>query len=113
MGDPSEARSEAEYDKTGLFDMARALIGTRCKDMNRISLYLFFENTVKPRIRREKRREEINEFHASTSNYSKAVGLRFCNHGFTYEHYFGTDTQDITVDNPHGLLWSDSITFIQ
>jgi hypothetical protein len=51
--DPDFAHTQAEYDKTYLYDVLVPLLGKRCPGLDRMTLYRFFENTLKPRETRK------------------------------------------------------------
>jgi len=46
--DPDAARTQPEYDATFLYNAVSALLGTRCPSLDRLGLYRFYENSVKP-----------------------------------------------------------------
>ena len=46
---PDLARTASEYDKTYLYDVASAVLGARCPNLDRLALYRFYENSIKPR----------------------------------------------------------------
>jgi hypothetical protein len=47
--DPELAHTPSEYDKTFLFDVLVPVLGRSCPGLDRLTLYRFFENQVKPR----------------------------------------------------------------
>src|SRR5690242_4972228 len=49
----TDARTEAVYDQSGLYDIVWRVLGRRCPGLAKLDLYRFFENSVKPRIRQE------------------------------------------------------------
>jgi hypothetical protein len=46
--DPDAAHTQSEYDATFLYDAVAALLGNRCPGLDRLGLYRFYENSVKP-----------------------------------------------------------------
>jgi hypothetical protein len=47
------AKTEADYDKSGLWPVTAHIVGLSCPDLSKISLYRFFENNVKPKIKKK------------------------------------------------------------
>lgn len=47
--DPDLARTASEYDRTRLYDVVSVLLGRFCPGLDRLALYRFYENTLKPR----------------------------------------------------------------
>jgi hypothetical protein len=43
------AHTPSEYDKTWLYETVSTLFGNKCPGLDRLTLYRFFENSVKPR----------------------------------------------------------------
>lgn len=57
---PDAARTPSEYDKTWLYETVSTLLGDKnCPGLDRLTLYRFFENSVKPR---EKTKTEIIKY---------------------------------------------------
>jgi hypothetical protein len=46
--DPELARTEAEYDKTFLYKIVSVLLGRKCPNLDKLALYRFYENELKP-----------------------------------------------------------------
>jgi hypothetical protein len=46
--DPDTAHTQSEYDSMFLYDVVSALLGTRCPSLDRLGLYRFYENSLKP-----------------------------------------------------------------
>jgi hypothetical protein len=47
--DPNLAHTPSEYDKTWLYEAVSTLFGSKCPGLDRMAVYRFFENSVKPR----------------------------------------------------------------
>lgn len=47
--DPDLARTASEYDRTFLYDVVSVLFGKTCPGLDRMALYRFYENSLKPR----------------------------------------------------------------
>ena len=78
-----DARTEAVYDQSGFYDIVWRLLGQRCAGMNKLDLYRFFENTVKPRIRQEQK-DLASGLWGVHRLVSHAAGVPYCGAGFTY-----------------------------
>lgn len=57
--DPNLAHTPSEYDKTWLYEAVSTLFGNKCAGLDRLTLYRFFENSVKPR---EKVKTEVIKY---------------------------------------------------
>ena len=111
IGDPSSANTEAEYDKTGLYAAVSLLLGAQCPDLDKLSLYKFFQNTVKPKIISEPKKTEISPTGAETTYFRKALDIPYCGRRLSYTNLFGYDTERIGLDNPHGAFFRTSVSF--
>ncbi len=109
--DPSFAETSEDYAKTGLYEGIVLLLGSECQNIGRLDVYKFFQNSVKPKIIREGKTTEIHDTSAEISYFSKALNIPFCGRNFSYTHLVGYDTNDITIDNPHGAYVRTSISF--
>ena len=47
--DPDMAHTASEYDRTFLYDAVSVLFGKNCPGLDRLALYRFYENSLKPR----------------------------------------------------------------
>jgi hypothetical protein len=47
--DPELAHTESEYDRTQLYDAVSVVLGNRCPGLDKMALYRFYENSIKPR----------------------------------------------------------------
>lgn len=83
LRDPMPARTETEYDETGLYQLTLRLLGRRCPEMTPLGVFRFFENSVKPAVQRtqEDIRGGILGGHRRT-DWSKP--LPFCGAWFSY-----------------------------
>ena len=48
-GNPDVAHTAAEYDATQLYDAVSVLLGNRCPNLDKMALYRFYENSIKPK----------------------------------------------------------------
>lgn len=46
--DPDLAHTASEYDRTLLYDAVSVVLGDRCPGLDRMALYRFYENSIKP-----------------------------------------------------------------
>jgi hypothetical protein len=78
------ATTAAEYDRSGLYEVVRRVLGRRCPGLAKSDLYRFFENSVKPRIahQRQDLSSGLNGLHRILS-YSG--GVPFCG-GITFSY---------------------------
>jgi len=78
--------TERLYDQSKVYDIVWRLLGRRCPGINKIDLYRFFENSVKPRIthQRQDLSSGINGLHRIVSH---AAGVPYCGDvTFAYTH---------------------------
>jgi hypothetical protein len=94
--DPAFARTEAEYDKTALYEMTLRLLGRRCAEIQPLAFYRFFENTVKPRI--SSRREDVRGgLFGGHKMFETANRVPLCGASFSYAalvEWSGADDPD-------------------
>lgn len=78
------ARTEQDYDRSALYDIAARLLGRRCPGLAKLDLYRFFENTVKPRIATQRRDVSagLNGLHRLIM---QSAALPYCSASFTYK----------------------------
>jgi hypothetical protein len=77
LGSLLDAGTERSYDASGLFEVASRLLGRRCPNLRKIDLYRFFENSVKPRVTRQRQdlSSGINGLHRILWH---AAGIPYC-----------------------------------
>lgn len=46
--DPDLAHTASEYDRTLLYDVVSVVLGNRCPSLDKMALYRFYENSIKP-----------------------------------------------------------------
>lgn len=78
-----DARTEPVYDRSGFYDIVWRLLGRRCAGLNKLDLYRFFENAVKPRIRQEQK-DLASGLWGLHRLVSHAAGAAYCGVSFTY-----------------------------
>lgn len=47
-GDPDLAHTASEYDRTLLYDVVSVVLGNHCPSLDKMALYRFYENSIKP-----------------------------------------------------------------
>jgi hypothetical protein len=78
-----DARTEPIYDQSGFYDIVWRLLGRRCAGINKLDLYRFFENAVKPRIRQEQK-DLATGLWGLHRLVSHAAAVPYCGASFTY-----------------------------
>lgn len=109
--DPALANTTEEYAKSGLYEGIVLLMGSECSAINRMEVYKFFQNTVKPHIINEGKKTEFHDTGVETSYTKEARDIPFCGKKFSYANQFGYNTEDITLNNPHGVSAITTISF--
>jgi len=86
MRDLIPSTAEAAYDQSGVYEIVARILGHRCPSLTRLDLYRFIENSVKPRIRIERRDLSAGLLgrHRQTA---RAADLPYCGARFTYTTY--------------------------
>jgi hypothetical protein len=79
----TDARTEAVYDQSGLYEIVWRVLGRRCPGIAKLDLYRFFENSVKPRIRQEQ--QDLSKgLWGAHRLISHAAGVPYCGVSFGY-----------------------------
>ena len=77
------ADTELLYDHTRLYDIVARLLGRRCAGLNRLDLYRFFQNSVKPRLTQNR-----EDFSGGLSGLHRLIahaeGVPYCGARFAY-----------------------------
>lgn len=106
--DPDAAHTQSDYDRTFLYDAVAPLLGQNCPGFDRLGLYRFYENGLKPRevVKTEEFKRGIFTHTVKTTDTDK---VPFC--GVTFSVHKRSEW-DGKPDNPASrLLKSDySIT---
>ena len=55
LGDLIPASAAEAYDQSGVYDIVARVLGRHCPGLERLALYRFIENAVKPRLKTERR----------------------------------------------------------
>src|SRR6266550_3711778 len=83
LSDLIPARAAEAYDQSGVYDIVARILGRRCPGLERLALYRFIENAVKPRIKMERRDLSAGLLgrHRLTA---RATEVPYCGAHFTY-----------------------------
>jgi hypothetical protein len=83
LGDLIPARAAEAYDQSGVYDIVARILGRRCPGLERLALYRFIENAMKPRIKMERRDLSAGLLgrHRLTA---RAADVPWCGAHFTY-----------------------------
>jgi hypothetical protein len=83
LGDLIPARAAEAYDQSGVYDIVARILGRRCPGLERLALYRFIENAVKPRLKMERRDLSAGLLgrHRLTA---RAADVPWCGASFTY-----------------------------
>lgn len=103
------ARTQDEYDKTGIASAMAVIFDSSCWGADSVNLYKWFENDIKPTIVYDPVERNVSALGASESHYIHSPGIMFCGHNVRYSMTMGTDTNDITETNPHGSSFNSMI----
>jgi hypothetical protein len=71
------ARTAAIYDQSKFYDIVWRLLGRRCPAISKLELYRFFENSVKPRVK-EERRDFASGLYALHRLHAHAEAVPYC-----------------------------------
>ena len=86
MRDLIPSTTEAAYDQSGVYEIVARILGHRCPNLTRLDLYRFIENSVKPRIKTE-RRDLSAGLLGRHRQSARAADLPYCGARFTYTTY--------------------------
>ena len=101
--DPESAHTQSEYDRLVLYDVVAAVLGNRCPALDKLTLYRFFENTIKPH---EVVKTEVYHEHSviQTKQTTDTAKLPFCNAMFSLHRsqawYGAPDAQTRPLPRP-------------
>lgn len=109
--DPGAANTADEYDESGLLTVFRTALPDACWQGDKGALYRFFQNTVKPKIVHEKKTSSVSEVGARSSSSTNTPNIPFCGIKMSYGTLVAWDTEDITLENPHGFSGISTIVF--
>ena len=111
---PHFAKTEDEYAATRLFEAASLALGSDCPLLGKpVTLFRFFENTVKPTIHSDGLDREVDWEHAteSTSYLSKQHAV--CGAYISFQAQIGHDTKYISLpDNEDGYYSIFIVSFM-
>jgi hypothetical protein len=108
--DPALAKTDVEYRESGLYEAFGVVFGDTCASMDRMDLYRFFENNIKPKIGHDGKSVDISMDHVS-EDYGSHADVTYCGTRVEYTSGSGNDTNFVTLENPHGAYAMSSIRF--
>ena len=107
LADPEVAKTEEEYDHTGIYEVMGLLLSPSC--MARADFYRFFENKIKPTIRTQHRPDHYGPGSIIHDQlFSKSRPVPFCGHTLQFSSWSGYDTGDASEDNLDGVFVKSS-----
>jgi hypothetical protein len=105
---PFMAHTESEYDDTGLYEVASLIYGDQCSTFNRLGIYRFFNDKVRPMVIHEP--TQYNAFGAGKTNSQHAYNMGYCGRSFEYDFSVGESSELITEGNLSGSFANATIT---
>ena len=100
------ARTEQDYDQSGVYDIVARILGGRCPSLSKIGLYRFLENAVKPRLAIDRRDMSAGLLsrHRMTA---RAADVPYCGARFTYTTFVEwTGAQTMEAGRNTAGFWS-------
>lgn len=107
--DPSFARTQEEYDATGVYETISALVAKTCPTLSRAEVAKWVENTVKPSSKFGPR-EVSTAPDLSVSTHRASKPITFCGRGFAFNSVWGNSVDLADTTNPHGVFGGMTIT---
>ncbi|MFZ2004898.1 MAG: hypothetical protein WAV02_07410 [Stellaceae bacterium] len=112
--DPDLAHTGSEYDETELYDVVAVVLGNRCPALDRMALYRFYENSLKPLEKPKIETRTDGSYYWARSTVDTAPAL-FCGAMFSVHRasdwqgpYIGpTRPNEIIVKRAKGLTTID------
>ncbi|HEX5182019.1 MAG TPA: hypothetical protein VFW19_02585 [Allosphingosinicella sp.] len=100
---PLDAQTAEQYDETGLYPVMAAMDdGSGCAPGDRLALYRFFENVVKPTLRTTRNGNEERKTSAPQ---------RLCGLSYIYRDIYGRSIDAVSLDNTTGIWTAHEIIF--
>lgn len=108
---PDGMRTPSEYDKTWLYETVATLLGSKCAGLDRLTLYRFFENSVKPQ---EKTKTEVikNGIFNHTRVSTETARIPFCGTQFSLHSQAEWDGPP-DPNLPHRSRGSDTVIVLE
>lgn len=117
-GDPGKASTVEDYDRSGLFDLLSPLLPDGCMGRDKLALYRFFNDIVKPTIAGPSRDTYSGVYSAGDQYQYRSKRVSFCSVYIDYRKDSGFDTSMIDEGHPTGrftsievILWMDPSPF--
>lgn len=107
-GDPYEAETEAEYDRTGLYTILSAIGVAGCGGVTKLDIYRTVESRVKPKS------HPTHDFQASMADISETNGetgsFSLCGHRLTFYSFAGHSVSAASEYNETGSIGGSMLT---
>jgi hypothetical protein len=105
--DPDMAHTPSEYDRTLFYNAVSVVLGQHCANLDRLALYRFYENSIKPaeQVKTETRKYGIFHYTKQSSDTPK---LPFCGAMFSLHRRAEFEgTPDMPNRKGQGLYYID------
>jgi hypothetical protein len=114
LKNPANARTEAEYEATGLYRAVVAAVGTSCPAVaTPTSVYRFFEKSVKPRMKWEGSHLNYRGSFASVDTGGYTGFISFCGQRMSFSVLgSAVDTSMVNASNPSGAWHVSQLEFM-
>jgi hypothetical protein len=101
--DPIFARTQEEYDATGVYETISAVAAKTCPTLSRADVAKWVENTVKPNSKFGPR-EVSADPDLSVATHRASKPITFCGHTFAFHSVWGNSVDLADTTNPHGVF---------
>lgn len=107
--DLGHAATSTEYDKTALYERLSPIIPENCDFKDRLALYRFFNDKVKPTISGPERDTYAGVQGAGDSYQVRSKRVSFCGSFIDYRQNWGRSTSYMSSGNPSGSFGTASL----
>jgi hypothetical protein len=104
------AKTAEDYANSGIALAVDIALGSDCANISDPSNLYRLVHKLKSQVKLKEKRE-VNTFSARDSIFGNSEKVELCGALMSYSTSSGTDTNDITVNNPHGVFLSVSLVF--
>ncbi|HUO13028.1 MAG TPA: hypothetical protein VMU37_09780 [Caulobacteraceae bacterium] len=102
------AQTYDDYEATKVYEMAAAVLEPGCHLPDRTTFYRLIENEAKPHEKGDSS-TDASMLGISENNFLRAP-FQVCDYTLSAEFTGGESTEDVTLDNPHGVSVMYSLT---
>jgi len=107
-GDALNAQTFADYEATKIYDVAAAALPADCVPADRAAFYRLINSESKLNQRGE-HTDDVSPVEISTSS-AVIGGVTLCGMKLEIENYGISSTEDVSLDNPHGVFAGHALT---